>query len=240
MTGEKCSTVEAFGPKDPEGKILYIEGWKLLAHTQPCFMLAMMSGAGRVVGIGSWKIFLNRFVDNPQLGNKQLFENCIRWLLLQQESPPAGLPVRCPGRGINHQRIRDMAYAGLHPGRLQVERVEGGCSPHPRNQPISDSLCVLLIARQLVPQGSVLKYRSHDQERAQQDARDQSPQGTQAKGHADEDQEARHVPRMSDEGIRTGSMTLCPRSVWMRTVGSKNLFTDSAHVRPTIPVIRRA
>ena len=61
----------------------------MLAHTQPCFMLAMMSGAGRVVGIGSWKIFLNRFVDNPQLGNKQLFENCIRWLLLQQESPPA-------------------------------------------------------------------------------------------------------------------------------------------------------
>ena len=88
MTGEKCSTVEALGPKDPEGKILYIEGWKLLAHTQPCFMLAM-SRAGRVVGIGSWKIFLNRFVDNPQLGNKQLFENCIRWLLLQQESPPA-------------------------------------------------------------------------------------------------------------------------------------------------------
>ena len=30
-----------------------------------------------------------------------------------------------------------------------------------------------------------------------------------------------------------------PRSVWMRTVGSKNLFTDAAHVGPTIPVIRR-
>jgi Effector-associated domain 8 len=84
VTRENCSTVEALGPKDSDGKILYIDGWSLLAHTHPCFMLAIRSGAGRVIGIGSWKIFLNRFVDDRQIGNRQLFENCIRWLLPQR------------------------------------------------------------------------------------------------------------------------------------------------------------
>ena len=48
-----------------------------------------------------------------------------------------------------------------------------------RNQPISHSLRVLLVARQFASQGSVLPYRSHNQEQARDHRGNQCPQRTQ-------------------------------------------------------------
>ena len=48
--------------------------------------------------------------------------------------------------------------------------------PQPRDQPVSDSLCVLLVATQLVPKGLVFQGGSHDQEQVRQDGGDQCPE----------------------------------------------------------------
>ena len=76
--------------------------------------------------------------------------------------------------------------------------------PDARNQPVSDSLCVLLVPHQFVPQGSVLPNRSQDQKQARQDGWDQSPQGTQSQGHAHEEEAGGDVTGMPHNGIRTG------------------------------------
>ena len=48
--------------------------------------------------------------------------------------------------------------------------------PDARNQPVSDSLRVLLVPHQFVPEGPVLPNRSHDQEQARHGGGDQRPE----------------------------------------------------------------
>jgi hypothetical protein len=65
---------------------------------------------------------------------------------------------------------RSDAQDGL---RLSAHRL---VLPHPRNQPVSDSLRVLLVARQLVPKSLVFQDGSHDQEQARQGGGDERPE----------------------------------------------------------------
>ena len=79
-TGEKCAIMHALGPKNPSGKLLYIDRYVLNKNDKPSFLIARKYGQGRIVGIGSVKMFSNEFIQDSRLGNKQLFLNIIKWL----------------------------------------------------------------------------------------------------------------------------------------------------------------
>src|SRR5262249_57747665 len=68
---------------------------------------------------------------------------------------------------------------GSHFVAPPADRVSLSSLPHPRDQPVPDPLCVLLVPSQLFPEGLVLPDRFQDEERAQQNDWDQSPQDTQ-------------------------------------------------------------
>lgn len=86
-TKESFSVMKAIGPKDESGKILQIQDYVLDKRAQVCFMVGTSHGKGRVVAIGSWKIFLNEFTEAPALDNGRLFLNAISWLVSTGESP---------------------------------------------------------------------------------------------------------------------------------------------------------
>ncbi len=73
---------------------------------------------------------------------------------------------------------------GAELGSIRIERrvdssqevAEPECSPDPWNQPISDSLGVLFVARQFIPQGLVFPARTHDQDQARHDGGNQCPE----------------------------------------------------------------
>lgn len=79
-TSEKCSIMKAIGPKNKFGKILQIQDYLLDKQSPANFMVGLQHGKGRVLAIGSWKIFLNEFVQNEMLDNRSLFLNSISWL----------------------------------------------------------------------------------------------------------------------------------------------------------------
>jgi len=43
--------------------------------------LIAASKNGKVISIGGWKIFLDKFVDDPNYDNRRLYENILRWLV---------------------------------------------------------------------------------------------------------------------------------------------------------------
>src|SRR5262249_25148907 len=87
-------------------------------------------------------------------------------------------------------------------GSISSPLLAGVCDislPDPRNQPVSDTLCVFLIARQLVLERPILQDRPHDQERIHDHGGDQSPQGAECQRDAEEEREAEDVSRMPDD-----------------------------------------
>lgn len=79
-TSEQCSVMKAIGPKNEFGKILQIQDYVLDKRAPACFMVGLQHGAGRILAIGSWKIFLNEFIHNEPFDNRILFQNAISWL----------------------------------------------------------------------------------------------------------------------------------------------------------------
>jgi hypothetical protein len=80
-TSDDVSTLHVKGFKDPEtGRIVRPTDYILDKRGPGAFLAALRYGKGRVVGIGSWKVFLNEFLENESLDNSKLLHNCITWL----------------------------------------------------------------------------------------------------------------------------------------------------------------
>jgi hypothetical protein len=72
--------MKARGHSNSEGRLLQLlEYYKDKLDKHP-FLLAKKYGDGKVVGIGTWKVFLNAFINDKELNNDRLFKNCIGWL----------------------------------------------------------------------------------------------------------------------------------------------------------------
>jgi hypothetical protein len=72
--------MKAFGYQNPEGRLFRITDYKLDKQSQAPFMAAVRYGNGKVIGIGSWKIFLNDLIQAYPEGNNKLLQNSIAWL----------------------------------------------------------------------------------------------------------------------------------------------------------------
>ena len=79
VTREPVPIMQAEGYKDDSGRILWIVNYPPPRRGQAPFMVALRHGKGRIVGIGSWKIFLNELTAPPH-DNMRLFLNIIDWL----------------------------------------------------------------------------------------------------------------------------------------------------------------
>jgi hypothetical protein len=79
-TSTHCSIMRAVGHKNADGKIVQIRDYVLDQKSPAPFLIAKKHGNGKVVGIGSWKVFINDFTTDNNLHNGQLFKNVIEWL----------------------------------------------------------------------------------------------------------------------------------------------------------------
>ncbi len=79
-TSENFSIMKATGQKNEIGKILQIEDYVIDKRATARFLVGLQYGAGRVLAIGSWKIFLNDFIHNETLDNGRLLSNAVSWL----------------------------------------------------------------------------------------------------------------------------------------------------------------
>lgn len=78
QTSEPVSIMGARGYKNSEGRILSATDYPIERQAPASFMVALKHDAGRVVGIGTWKIFLND-VNVPMYDNMRLLHNIIDW-----------------------------------------------------------------------------------------------------------------------------------------------------------------
>lgn len=78
-TSEEMNIMKARGLKE-EGRIRRIDDYYKDKSGYPNFLIASKHGNGKVVGVGTWKLFLNNFMKDKDLDNQQLFKNIINWL----------------------------------------------------------------------------------------------------------------------------------------------------------------
>lgn len=80
-TGEQVAVLHAQGHKDPtSGRLRNVTDYILERHGAAPFLVASEHGRGRVLAIGSWKVFMNEFLEDDSLGNRTLLHNSINWL----------------------------------------------------------------------------------------------------------------------------------------------------------------
>jgi hypothetical protein len=80
-TADRVAIMHATGTKsEHENRIMHLDGYVLDRHASAHILVAFPYGAGRVVGIGSWKMFINELVEDKQSENLRLFRNLITWL----------------------------------------------------------------------------------------------------------------------------------------------------------------
>lgn len=72
--------MKAIGREDPFGHLMQLTDYIRDKRTNSTFMVAVRYGKGKVVGIGSWKIFLNEFINDISIDNKRFFKNIVIWL----------------------------------------------------------------------------------------------------------------------------------------------------------------
>jgi hypothetical protein len=79
-TSDPVAILHAVGIKDSSRRLARIERYVLDQCAPVQFMVAVKHGAGKVVAIGTWKIFLNELVDSVDNSNGILFGNIVEWL----------------------------------------------------------------------------------------------------------------------------------------------------------------
>jgi TIR domain len=79
-TADPVAVLHARGYKNPEGRLVQLTDYVLDKHASASILVALRYGAGRVVGIGSWKLFVNELVEDKHNDNLRLFRNLISWL----------------------------------------------------------------------------------------------------------------------------------------------------------------
>lgn len=81
-TDATVSVVNPKGPPDPggSGHIIQIQRYDIHRGAET-FLIAFRVGKGRVVAVGSWKIFQNEYVEDETVDNRTLLNNAVRWLL---------------------------------------------------------------------------------------------------------------------------------------------------------------
>jgi hypothetical protein len=83
---DDVSTLHARGYKDPaSGRMVRVTDYVLDQHGPATYLMALEFGQGRVAAVGSWKTFLNVFVDDTSLGNATLLYNTLSWLVGSQQ-----------------------------------------------------------------------------------------------------------------------------------------------------------
>ena len=87
-TREDVAALHVKGYKDPEtGRIVRPTDYVLDRRGPGTFLSALQFGKGRVIAIGSWKMFLNEFMDHNEFDNAKLMANCINWLSKRKAQP---------------------------------------------------------------------------------------------------------------------------------------------------------
>lgn len=71
--------MHARGYMNEEGRLYQLTDYVLDKHAKEPVLCAYRYGKGRVVGIGTWKIFVNELVEDDN-DNLQLFRNVLHWL----------------------------------------------------------------------------------------------------------------------------------------------------------------
>jgi hypothetical protein len=79
-TSDSVAILHATGIKNRAGRLARIEEYVLNGRAPAQFMVAFRYEAGKVIGIGTWKVFLNQLVSSYPEGNRKLFHNIIDWL----------------------------------------------------------------------------------------------------------------------------------------------------------------
>jgi hypothetical protein len=78
-SSESFSIMRGKGHKDSTGRLIQLTEYIPDRRSPATFLIAKKYGAGRIVAIGSWKVFLNEFVTHYP-DNLRLFNNIIGWL----------------------------------------------------------------------------------------------------------------------------------------------------------------
>lgn len=76
----------------PTGVGIRVQGY--IERGRGAATLVAAARSSKVVAAGSWKLFLDAFIDEPQYGNRQLFLNILNWLAAAPAAIGAGGPVR--------------------------------------------------------------------------------------------------------------------------------------------------
>ena len=79
-TSDPVAMLRARGHKSPEGRLVQLTDYVLDNHASAPILVALRYGGGRVVGIGSWKVFVNELVEDKHNDNLRLYRNMISWL----------------------------------------------------------------------------------------------------------------------------------------------------------------
>ncbi len=80
-TSDAVAVMHAKGFKEPStGRLRQLTDYKRDKYDRVVFAVALTYGAGKIVGVGTWKFFLNTFVKAYPNGNGRFFYNIIKWL----------------------------------------------------------------------------------------------------------------------------------------------------------------
>ena len=83
-TADSVAVMHARGLSNPQGRLYFLTDYVLDKHDSAPILVALRYGAGRVVGVGSWKMFINDLVKDKDCDNMMLFRNVISWLSLNE------------------------------------------------------------------------------------------------------------------------------------------------------------
>jgi hypothetical protein len=79
-TSESLAIMEAKGRQNPDGRLVQLTDYIPVKNDNAKYVVAFRYGAGRVIAVGTWKIWLDVFVQNKELHNMILFDNAMNWL----------------------------------------------------------------------------------------------------------------------------------------------------------------
>jgi hypothetical protein len=103
------SSVDSFTDKADVTDTGHILSWTETGDTEVPLLAVSSCGDGRFAALGTWEVFLSEYIESEEFGNRQLYQNLLRWLMA--------------GRGLVADRSEPAAAAGeVVPGGLDYER----------------------------------------------------------------------------------------------------------------------